>query len=591
MNISMIASLLGGLGLFLYGMKVMGDGLEKTAGEKLQKIIQSLTGNIMKGVLVGTVVTGVIQSSSATTVMVVGFVNAGMMTLPQAVGVIMGANIGTTVTAQILRLGDIQSDVWYLQLVKTQNLAPIAVIVGIVMMLMMRKQKVKEIGEIVLGFGVLFMGMEMMSSSVQVLKDAPWLLSMFTSFKDTPILGVLTGTAVTAIIQSSSASVGILQAMASTGMITYGSAIPIVLGQNIGTCVTALLSSIGTAINAKRAAMIHLYFNIIGTIVFLIVIYVVQGFIGFPFWNDTVNRGNIADFHSIFNITNTLMLLPFAGSLVWLANVTVGYRKRKQEERKSNSLDERFLNAPNVAIAQCRDEIVKMGLLAMKNVRLAADAVVGRNKDAIAILEENENIIDEMEVSLNQYLVLITDKDLNESESRTVSEMFHAVTDIERMGDHAKNISEIYKDNLEKNVEFSDSARKELDLMFGAVSEIMENTIAAYRDKDIFLAKKVEPYEEVVDMFNDTLKNKHIERLKTQKCSILAGISFIEMIGNLERIADHCSNVALSVLKMNSDVSFDAHAYAREMHQSPDEEFNRYFREFEDKYYSKIEFH
>ena len=587
-NIMMIIGLLGGLGLFLYGMTTMGDGLEKMAGEKLQTIIRSLTGNIFSSVLVGVVVTAVIQSSSATTVIVVGFVNAGIMTLPQAVGVIMGANIGTTVTAQILRLGDLESSLWFLELLKPASLSAIAIFIGFLLFMIAKRQKIKQLGTILLGFGVLFAGMEMMSSSVQSLQDVPWFKNIFLACEN-PVTGILAGTLVTALIQSSSASIGILQAVASTGAITYASAIPIILGQNIGTTVTALISSIGASKNAKKAAMIHVYFNLIGSIIFIIIVYVLQYTIGLPFWNDTVNMGGIANFHTFFNLTNTILMLPFARGLIFLANKTIGDSNSVIEEPKYN-LDKRFLTAPNVAVAQCVQEAMEMGKLALENLRYSQKMLIEQDSTYLQPLIDNEDALDKMEINLSDYLSLITDRDITEKESKIVSSLFHIVIDIERIGDHCINISEAAKSLMDKKKTLSSDAKEELSAMFDAVAEILGLSLKSYGENDLALAKRVEPYEDVIDKFNDTLKNKHISRLKSKKCAVRVGVVYLEVINDLERIADHCSNIAFDVFKQHDEKDeFDPHAYVRTVSRSTDEEYNTYYKEFKNKYYKIIQ--
>ena len=588
MSIVQIVTLLSGLAFFLYGMRIMGEGLEKVAGDSLQSVIQSLTGNIFKGVLVGAGVTAIIQSSSATTVMVVGFVNAGIMTLPQAAAVIMGANIGTTVTAQILRLGDLQSTLWFMDFLKPQFLAPLAVICGVAISMIMKKQRARDIGMIVLGFGLLFSGMEVMSNTLSGLQDFPWFRNIFLQCQN-PLTGVFAGTFVTAVIQSSSASVGILQALADSGAITYAAAIPIIMGQNIGTCVTALLSGVGASKNAKKAAMIHLYFNIIGSVVFLI-IYTLPFIAPFRQWAQSIaiNRGGIADVHLIFNIANTLMLLPFSKGLIYLANLTIGEKESGKAADKT-LLDKRFLASPNIALSQCMNEVLLMFDLVKNNLSLAHKAVVQGDLATADAMEENENTIDNYETKINNYLMLIADKDITDSESKMVSGLFHTVTDLERIGDHAKNISEAAKEAYSKKHDFSPNAIHELDMMFSAVMEVVEHTYTAIKDNDIRAAIRIEPYEEVIDMFNHTLRNKHIERLKKQKCSVQTGVSFLDIITNLERIGDHCNNMALVVIRQNSpDLSFDPHQYTKSMETMPNEQYNEYLNAFEEKYYKPL---
>lgn len=587
MNIVMFVTILSGLAMFLYGMKIMGEGLEKVAGDKLQTIIKSLTSNMFKGVLVGTAVTAVIQSSSSTTVIVVGFVNAGIMTLPQAAAVIMGANIGTTVTAQIIRLGD--ADVaTALQFFKPDFIAPLAIVAGVILIMICKKQRQHDVGVIVLGFGLLFTGMETMSNGLSTFKDSPVFIKLFEECKN-PLTGVLAGTVVTGVIQSSSASIGILQAVSDSGAVTYAAAIPIIMGQNIGTCVTAILACIGANTNAKKAAMLHLYFNVIGSIVMLL-LYVMPFTAGFRAWAEAVviNRGGIADVHLLFNIVNTVMLLPCTKFLIWLANITVGEKKNVMQGEPTG-LDKRFLNTPSIAIAQCEEQIRRMYELVMENVQYARRSIIQGDLKCIANLDENENVIDNYEVDINNFLTLITDKDITEHESKTVSSIFHTVMDLERISDHTKNISETAKENASHKKQISEKGLRELDLMFAAVTDVITQTYEAYTKNDIEEACRLKPYEEVIDMFNHTLRTKHIERLKKQKCSVRAGINFLDVVTNLERIGDHCNNIALSVIRRNSDDdTFNTHRFSKNMEVYPDREYNKYFSEFEEKYYKPL---
>ncbi len=581
MNASNIIALFGGLGLFLYGMKVMGDGLEKAAGDRMHRIIEKMTNTIFKSVFVGAIVTALVQSSSATTVMVVGFVNAGIMRLTQAVGVIMGANIGTTITAQILRLGDIDKNVWYLTMLKPKTIAPLAVALGVMLIFFTKKKKTNVFGEILVGFGLLFIGMSTMEGAVKVLRDLPEFKEAFVAFSN-PVIGVLVGAGITALIQSSSASVGILQAVASTGLVTFSSAVPIILGQNIGTCVTALLSSIGANKNAKKAAFIHLMFNMVGTIVFLIAIYLYQGVIGFTFWGNVMNRGNIADFHTLFNITNTVMLIPFAGLLVKLSNIVV---RGKEETKQQQFLDERFLTTPSVAVSQVIKEVVRMGKMAQNNVLLAVKAIINRTTSKNKKIEENEDIIDVMESNITQYLIKLTDEPLNTEESNKVSGVFHLINDIERIGDHAVNLSEYSTYIVNESIEFSDLAKHELKVMFNAVEEIVDLAITAYEEQDVELAKKIQPFEDVVDLIKETLRIRHIDRLSQQKCNLKAGVVFLDIISNLERIADHCSNIGISIEQQHSaDEDFDPHQYLEHLHQNKTVEYENLYEMYKEKY-------
>lgn len=589
MDIFKAISLLGGLALFIYGMTVMGQGLEKVAGNRMQKIIEALTGNILNGVLVGAAVTAVIQSSSATTVMVVGFVNAGIMSLKQAVGVIMGANIGTTVTALMISLNMIDGSSIFLKLVKPSTLAPIAIVVGVIMMLSSKKKRARHVGEILVGFGVLFTGMYTMESAVSGLRDMPAFRNIFAAFSHNPFLGVLAGCAVTAIIQSSSASIGILQAVAMTGLINFSSAVPIILGQNIGTCVTAVLSGMGATRNAKRAAAIHLYFNIIGTTIFLIGIYGIQSLYPFPFWNNTMTSFDIAKFHILFNVTNTLMQLPFSGGLVHLANITIKGDKAEEFDDISAALDDRFLVTPSVALEQSRQMSADMGRLALENYYRGVSCILEGRPELYAEMEKAEHRIDKMEYKISQYLVKIGNTDLSITESRVSSLLYQMVNDFERIGDHADNLGEIGVALDNDGQCFTEEAKGELSAMFDAVEEIIKTTLAAYEDWSDAIARCVEPLEEVVDMFRDTLKNRHVERLSNNRCTVESGVYYLEIITNLERIADHCSNIAFHVMQRNDPKKKDMHSYLNELHRGGQQEYDAYFKYYRSKFYSRVE--
>lgn len=586
MNIFNIIKLVGGLGLFLYGMKVMGDSLEKVAGDKLKKIVEMLTSNAFKGLLVGTVVTGIIQSSSATTVMVVGFVNSGIMTLTQSVGVIMGANIGTTVTAQILRLGDISSSNLFLQLLKPNMVSFIFIAIGVAMVFVSGKKRIKSLGEVFIGFGVLFVGMVIMEESVAFIKDLPNIRNLFASLSN-PVLGVVAGAFITALVQSSSASVGILQAVASTGLLKFSAAAPIIMGQNIGTCITALLASIGTNKNAKRAAMIHLYFNLMGTFLFLIVIYLVQKTIGLSFWDNVVNRGNIADFHTIFNISSAILFLPINKMFIFLANKTI--KQDAEADYAYLRLDDRLIKTPAIAVGQCQLVVNEMGALALKNLELARRVILENKLNLIEEIKENEEKLDESEAALGRYLAKITGEPLNDSDSKVISELFHLIGDYERIGDYCENLCEVVEDMNFRDMKFSKNAYLELDAMIEAVVEILNIANEAYQKNDDNIARKVEPLEEVVDMFKDNLRSKHVERLKNRECDINSGIQYVEMLNNLERIADHCSNIAVYVLQKNTDLpNFDVHNYLRDLHSGTSKEYIDYLNYYKDKYYGKL---
>lgn len=588
MGIQNIVSLLGGLGMFLYGMNAMGDGLEKSAGKKLQQIIEVLTSNVIKGVLVGLVVTAIIQSSSATTVMVVGFVNAGVMTLGQAVGVILGANIGTTVTAQILRLSDIQSDAWYMMIFKPDFLAPLAVTLGVGLIMFAKSKKAKDLGQIFAGFGVLFIGMDIMENAVSGIKDMPWIGNAFAAMGEKPLLGVLTGMIVTALIQSSSASIGILQAVANTGLLTFSSAVPIILGQNIGTCITAVLSSIGTTKNAKRTAAVHLSFNIIAVTVTFIAIYTFNSLVGISNWGSQIRSGGIADFHTIFNIINVLLILPFHKILVKIAYLFVPDKGKSSHDEQS-LLDERFLQTPAVAISQAMKSMMNMMDTAVDTFRSCTALVFSADKtiaSKMEEIEEREELIDVSESEITKYLIKVSEHDLSARENSEVSGVFHTITDIERIGDHALNISEIAENMYNNKIKFSGNAVAELKNMMAAVEEIMNLCIKAYKDDDIEAALKIQPLESVIDVLKRELRQFHINRLSKQECDITSGISFLDIVSNLERISDHCSNIGMAAEQRIRAMTFDPHEYSKNADVKNSEEYRRLADEYMAKYCS-----
>lgn len=584
MGVLDVVRLFGGLALFLFGMSFMSDGLEKLSGGKMESFLGKMTSSVPKGMFFGLLVTALIQSSSATTVMMVGFVNAGMMRLTQAVGVIMGANIGTTVTAQILRMGDISSDNLVLQLLKPSALAPMICVVGVVFFMIARNGKRRIIGQILIGFGVLFFGMSTMETAVAPLKNIPTFTQFFTAFSN-PLLGVLIGAALTAVIQSSSASVGILQALSSTGSIPFSAAAPIILGQNIGTCVTTLISSINANRNARRAAFIHLYFNLIGTVVFLVGLYSIHYFFPFSLWDEPVNRGVIANFHTLFNITSAILLLPFSRLLVRLAEMTLK-DKGDEDEDYAKMLDERFLSLPSVALERAHETTMQMALLAQKNYTSAAALCVSFDSKEMERLVSREDIIDKLESRLGRYLVSLTEHNLNPSESTRQANLLRTLSDFERIGDYSVNLVEEAQKRAETNISFSSAGFEELKRLLDAVDEIINLTVDMYSRSDVKAAQGVEPLEEVIDTLTDLCKTNHINRLRQGECLSEAGAFFVETLIHLERIADHCSNIAVSVIQSygaeNHD--FDAHEYRRRMHtDKAGPEYTRLF----DHYYKK----
>ena len=589
MDIANIVAMFGAIATFLFGMSTMTDGLEKLSSGRLEHILERLTSNVFKGVLLGAVVTGLIQSSAATTVMCVGFVNAGIMKLEQTVGIIMGANIGTTVTAQLLRLGDIDADNIVMMFLQPSFLGPILAVVGIIFYMFIKGGHKRIVGQIVLGLGLLFIGMNTMSSAVEPLKNLPEFQSVFTAFSN-PLLGVPVGAAVTALLQSSSASMGILQAISTTGVVSFNIAMPLIMGQNIGTCITALISSVGASKNAKRTAMIHLFFNIIGSVFFLVVLYAGNALFRFPFWENTMDMGSIANLHLAFNIACTALLLPFHRQLVKLGKAVV---PGDAEERELSVLDDRFLSSPSLALERAHDAVVQMSEFARDNYRLAVELIWKFDAKKLERLNETEVALDKLEGLLDNYLVKLTDRALTAEESTRVSELLHTLSDFERIGDYAVNVSESAVVLHDRNITFSPQARAELERLTAAVGETLDKTIACYQSRQRTLAVQVEPLEEVVDLIAATLKNRHVERLKAGECTIELGTQFLELLINLERMSDHCSNVALHILRQTSSpddkVRIDSHAYMHELHHGGfNQEFDDLFQEYRTKYFQPI---
>lgn len=535
-------SFIGGLGLFLFGMEYMGEGLQKAAGPKMKKLLSILTSNRLLGVLVGAGVTALIQSSSATTVMVVGFVNASLMSLKQAVGVIMGANIGTTTTAWIVSLGE------WTSFLKPSVLAPLCIAVGIALIMFAKKQGAKHTGIILFGFGTLFLGLDMLSDAAKPLRELEAVKNMFVVLGSNPILGILAGAGVTAIIQSSSASVGILQALALAGLVPWNSAIYIILGQNIGTCITAILSSIGANINAKRAAAIHFIFNFLGSVIFGILAIVIFTFIAPGLGSQMIDVTQISIVHTIFNVVNTLLLFPFAGSLVYLAEHLV---KGKNEAKPGElqHLDERLFETPSFAVENAVKEVVRMGEIAKNNMEVAMQALFEKNRDKVQEVFDTEREINELQNGINQYLVKLSNISLTEKESLRVTNLFHIVSDIERIGDHADNIAELAATMIEDDSKFSDEARKELTRINEMGIQCLETALKAYEVTDDRLAKKAMVLEDHVDKLESNMRTNHIKRLVQKVCEPMAGIAFLDTLNNIERISDHASNIAQVVLE------------------------------------------
>lgn len=579
MDIFSLLTLLGGLALFLFGMNTMGDGLEKLSGGKLERTLEKMTDNTFKGFLLGAGVTAVIQSSSATTVMVVGFVNSGIMKLAQAIGIIMGANVGTTITAWLLSLTGIEGDSLVLNLLKPSGFAPILAFIGIALLMFAKNGKKKDVGTILVGFAVLMFGMDMMSGAVKPLADVPEFTSILTMFSN-PLLGVLAGALLTAVIQSSSASVGILQALSATGSITFATAIPIIMGQNIGTCVTAMLACIGAKKNAKRAAFVHLYFNIIGTVVILAAFYGLNALLDFAFIRDTVTPADIAVVHTGFNLIATALLLPFSKFLGKLACLTV---RDKDTEDDTPFLDERFLGTPALAVEQCDVMAAKMAGLS-KNTFLQAITLLGKYDEKLAQqILENEERIDAYEDVLGTYLVKVSSKSLNTRDSNEIARLLHCIGDFERISDHAVNLVDAAKEMHEKKITFSDEAKKELRVLTDALTEILAITMEAFENKDIALAKKVEPLEQVIDGLRDKLKRRHVKRLQSGACTIELGFILSDLLTNYERVSDHCSNIAVCLIQISMD-SFETHEYLHDLKDGSSVEFEDEYEAYKNKY-------
>ena len=578
MSIFDVLALIGGLCLFLFGMNIMGDSLERRAGDGLKTLLGKLTGNKLKGFLTGVGVTAVIQSSSATTVMVVGFVNSGIMTLKQSIGVIMGANIGTTVTAWILSLGGISGDNIFVKLLKPMSFTPILALIGMILLMFGKTSKKKDTGMILLGFATLMFGMNAMSDAVSGLANVPEFQNLFLMFKN-PFLGVLVGLAITAILQSSSASVGILQALTVTGQVSYGAAIPIIMGQNIGTCVTALISSVGANRNAKRAAVIHLSFNIIGTVVWLTVFSVLSLVLKPAFLDSSASYLGIAVAHSIFNILCTLLLLPMSSLLEKLALKLVPDAKVKEEQ---SELDERLLITPSVALERCNSIAANMASDAIESFDIGLDNLFDPNRKNADRIRELEDKTDHYEDILGTYLIKLSKNQISDTDSATVSRLLKVIGDYERIADHSINLLESADELAEKKIEFSANARKEMETMCQALREILQLSKQAFVENDLEAANKIEPLEQVIDDLKDHLRNQHILRLKDGTCTVEAGFIWADILTDLERVADHCSNIAACVIDTAHN-NMNLHMSVREMKEGSDFEtlYNIYSKKYE----------
>lgn len=591
MDIFNVLNMLGGLALFLYGMNAMGDGLAKVSGGKLESVLEKLTKKRIMAVLLGAAVTAVIQSSSATTVMVVGFVNSGIMKLNQAIGIIMGANIGTTITSWILALTGIQSDNIFVSLLKPSSFSPILAVIGSAFILFSKKDRRKDIGTILVGFAILMFGMETMSSAVKPLADVPQFTNMFTMFTN-PVLGMIVGAVLTAIIQSSSASVGILQALCATGGVTMASAIPIIMGQNIGTCVTSLISAAGANKNAKRAALVHFYFNLIGTIIFMVVFYTLNAFLHFEILNMTANAWLIALVHSCFNIAATIIFMPFGDLLAKLACLTIRDKKETDEitaesdslEKDFQVLDLRFLESPAFAVQQCKNVAVKMANAARDGLFISMELLEKYDEEKAAVVLHYEDIVDRYEDELGTYLVKLNGKSLTKKDSQIVSMLLHVISDFERISDHAVNIKEAAEEMRDKKLKFSDKAAAELKVYTTAIHEIVNMSMDAFATENVEAAGNVEPLEEVMDYLKAELKDRHVRRLRKGKCTIELGFVLTDLITNYERVADHCSNIAVCLIQVVGNDGFDTHEYLDNVKSKDNEDFKIKVHWYKEKY-------
>ena len=587
MDIFGVLTMIGGLALFLYGMNLMGDGLSNASGGRLEKILEKLTSNTLMAVILGAGVTAVIQSSSATTVMAVGFVNSGVMKLSQAIGIIMGANIGTTITSWILSLSGIESSNFFIRMLKPSSFSPILAIIGVVFLMFTKKEKKKDIGMILVGFAILMTGMDTMSAAVKPLANVPEFTGILTMFSN-PILGMIAGMILTAVIQSSSASVGILQALCVTGSVTFGTAIPIIMGQNIGTCVTAMISGIGASKNAKRTALVHLYFNLIGTIVFMVVFYALNAFLKFGFLQDPANGAGIATVHTIFNVCATVLLLPFAKVLEKLACMTIRddveeKKEQTQADKDFRLLDVRFLDKPGFAIEQCREVSRHMAILTKEAIYTAMELVWEYNEEKAARVEELENEIDRYEDELGSYLVKLSQRQMSEKDNHSLSIILHCLSDFERISDHAVSVLNAVKEMQERNLAFSKKAMEELEVYTQAVKDTVEETFNVYKKEDATNTAKVQPLEEMVDYLKAELKQRHIKRLQKGKCTIELGFLHSDIITCYARVADHCANIAACITEVTED-EYGTHSYVDDMKHVHNEEFKKTYKELKQKY-------
>ena len=579
-----IISLLGGLALFLFGMDTMGKALERQAGGKLQTILAKMSSTVLKGFLLGAAVTAVIQSSSATTVMVVGFVNSGIMTLKQAVGVIMGSNVGTTITSWILSLSGLEGDSFLIKLFKPSTLAPLIGTVGIVLFMFTKGESKKGIGTIMLGFLALMTGMDIMGDSMEFLENEPWFAELMISFTN-PIIGILFGALLTAVIQSSSASVGILQGLCVTGAVTYGSAIPIILGQNIGTCVTAMMGSIGANRNARRTATVHLLFNIVGVALFAVVFYGIGLFQPWSFIDESLQAWDISLIHTLFNVGATAVLLPLNGLLVKLAYLIIPHEYTPQQEEL---LDERLLATPAVAVQRAHEITGRMMDAAREAVEASIELSKAYTEEGMTRVQSLEEETDRYQDALGSYLVKLSGAKMNHDDNRILNNLLYTISDIERIGDHALNLAEAAQEMAEKKINFSEAAKAELQVLEQAVLDMLAKTAGAFANTDLARAMKVEPHEEVIDALVREVKSRHVRRLRDGKCTVEYGFVLDDLLTSYERIADHCSNIALEMLQSAED-KMDVHEYLNALRAGELDESANYSQRI-DQYTERYQF-
>ena len=594
MDIFSVISLLGGLAMFLYGMEVMGDGLKNASGSALKKVLGKATQNIVLGVITGMMVTAVIQSSTATIVLTVGLISAGILNLKQAVSIVMGANIGTTVTAQIIRLMDIDSSGnVILQFFKPETLAPVALIIGILLIMFIKLPNSKTTGEIFVGFGILFAGLLNMTAAVEPLSESPEFIDLMQRFGDKPFLALMVGLVLTVIIQSSSAMVGMIQALSVTGAMTFNLIYPMIMGINLGTCVTtALVCSIGSSKDAKRVGVVHIAFNVLGTILFMIVMELIKGFGGFPdLWQSTVNSGGIANFQTLFNLITAVVLVPFAGYLVKLSIAIVKPDVVNEEDKAYLPVpDAKLYEVPKLALSEAKKAIARMGEVAFKNLKRSCMLLEVFDERRVSVINENEDNMDVFTDSMDTYLVDLSKHVETDADSQRITTLMQTSTNFERIGDHAINIMEVAQSVNEGKLEFSQSANEEFEVVKDAVFEITTMAIAAFAHMDSDIARRIEPLEEVIDDMVLNLKDRHIERLKRGECTTANGMAFVEALTNLERIADQCSNVALLVLsESDKAILGNHHAYVRELHKGGDEIYNEEVAKRKKQYLSRLE--